>query len=112
MITNYFIQIHIPRTGGQMIRGLIYGKNKSIKIYDKSSHLSLDKSIEIYKKLSGSTIIPPSFTFVRNPWDWYVSRFFFRYEEVEKNDSIPNVLTESISKDKNGFKKHMKILNI
>jgi hypothetical protein len=78
MITDKFIHIHIPRTGGTSLRVFLSQDLKNnIHVIDRQFHLSLDKSTEVFERKTNSSIVPDSFAFVRNPWDWYVSAYHF-----------------------------------
>jgi len=72
VITYDFIHIHVPRTGGSLVRSLVQellidtGKTDVI---DTDAHRTLRES----RKMAGPDV--PSFAFVRNPFDWYVSRY-------------------------------------
>lgn len=67
MISSEFIHIGIGSTGGGIVRGLFspghFGGR--IKWIDDSAHRTLRYS----RERSGA----PSFTFIRNPFDWYIS---------------------------------------
>ncbi len=109
MINNKFIQIHIPRTGGQQIRGIIYEKQGSFDLLVKGSHMTLEESLkELSKRRPG--LVVPSFCFIRNPWDWYVSRYFFRRKEAAGKLG-PHTKVETLSNDKKGFQEHLRILD-
>ena len=74
-IIKKFIFVDIPKTGGSSI-------NKVLHKY--ASDLSIHIPISNYGN------IPPNyftFTFVRNPWDWIVSWYFYRKKEY--NDETP-----------------------
>ncbi len=84
MITNRFIHIHVPRTGGSLTRRVINDlmiTKKLVTVVDETAHLTLVRSMERYytksAPLLGTNSTPPprSFAFVRNPFDWYVSQY-------------------------------------
>ena len=103
MITDKFIFIHIPKTGGTFIRNLI--KNGNFNIISDEIHLTLNQS-QIYIK------DVPSFCFIRNPWDFYVSRFFYRQKVLSRNNGIDGFIPlELTGNNKEGFKKHMVFLD-
>lgn len=64
MISYNFIHIHMPRTGGSLVRSLIHellivpGK---IEMIETDAHMTLMQS----RKIAGPDV--PSFAFVRNP---------------------------------------------
>lgn len=70
MICPQFIHVNMGSSGGGTIRGLFSPDHFAdrIKWIDTSPHKTLKLSIEA----AGNRPIP-SFTFVRNPWDWYIS---------------------------------------
>ena len=63
-----FIFIHIPRTGGTSIGQLLGNKNRSRK---HESLFSLKKKVDISSFFK--------FSFVRNPWDITISKYFAPY---------------------------------
>ena len=73
MITDKFIHVHIPRTGGRSISEVL-SKNGNFIVYNKVPFLTLDRSLVALEK-SNPGLSVPSFCIVRNPWDWYVSAF-------------------------------------
>ena len=111
MITNKFIHVHIPRTAGQFIRARIKERQPLWKFLINFSHLTLkesnEKLAEVDKELVNKV---PSFCVVRNPWDWYVSRFFFRQKEWRREEQAPFTDIENFSNDKKGFQEHMRML--
>lgn len=71
MICDRFIHIHIPRTGGTLIRGVAdqcVFDAKILKPIETKAHMHLLES----KQLAPTA---PTFAFVRNPFDWYVSMY-------------------------------------
>jgi hypothetical protein len=108
MFSNRLIHIHIPRTGGQKIRSIIFEKRKSFDFLYRDSHKSLQECLEILKQKHPGVAIPLSFCTVRNPWSWYVSRYFFR--KMEKNKPEKPIYIESFENNKEGFQKHMYVL--
>lgn len=103
MITNQFIFIHIPKTGGTFIRNFI--KNKNFNIINNEIHLTIKQSENYISNV-------PSFCFVRNPWDFYVSRFFYRQKILTKNNGINGFIPlELTGGNKQGFKKHIIMLD-
>lgn len=108
MINNKFIHIHIPRTGGQRVRGLINERRKQFNFLIRNSHMTLEESLAELKKNKPGLVVP-SFAFIRNPWDWYVSRYFFRIKEAGKMG--PHTHIETLGNNKEGFQEHLRILN-
>lgn len=92
-MTSLFV--HIPRTGGTFLREyfrMVYGKN-----IIQFGHTRLAEGIQFLRQLFIYFERPLveldnyfKFTFIRNPWDWYVSRYFYfrRSPVVEKHVSI------------------------
>jgi hypothetical protein len=107
MINNKFIHIHLPRHAGQHIRGLIHEKKACYDFLVEKSHLTLKESLKELSKHQSGTV--PSFCFIRNPWDWYVSRYFFRKKETISTGPATDV--EKFSNDIEGFRKHLYILD-
>lgn len=73
MITNRLLHAHVFRTGGYLFRGVL-SKIPNLRVLDEYAHRSVDEMRGI-----GSTFkLPenlPIVTFVRNPWEWYVSQW-------------------------------------
>lgn len=106
MITDKFIHIHIPRTAGQFVRGKIKSRQKYWSFMIPDSHLTLQESKERLVKQNPNLEVP-SFCVVRNPWDWYVSRYFFRQAEWRVNNKVSFSDIENFENNKEGFQKHM-----
>ena len=72
MITNYFSHIGIGDTGEGVIRDLIVSKfiNKSLPGFKKISDTAHAKILTAELEGGGQP-----FTFVRNPYNWYISRW-------------------------------------
>lgn len=109
MITNKFIHIHIPRTAGQFVRGIFRRKASNWAFLVKDSHLTLSDSRAILRsknpRIADSV---PSFCVVRNPWDWYVSRYFFRQTEWRRqNKTVSFSDIENFENSKKGFQEHL-----
>jgi len=82
-----FIFIHIPKTGGTSIKKCLlpfYNRKKELEKIPKGLH----KPGAIGRKHSSATVLRKSldgkiwgsyfkFAFVRNPWDWVVSIYYF-----------------------------------
>ena len=115
MINDKFIFIHIPKTGGQFIRGFLFEKKNNWKFLLEPTHISLKES---KKKLQNHLecnsddirLKVPSFAFVRNPWDYYVSRYFFRQKILKNNAEKQNIVIERLENNKKGFMDHMYML--
>jgi hypothetical protein len=108
MITDKFIHIHVPKTGGQFVRGLINEKSSHWKLYIEHSHLTLEESAQMLKNNGYGRV--PSFTFVRNPWEWYVSRFFFRQKMIESGAEKQYIVLERTGNSIDGFRKYMDMI--
>jgi hypothetical protein len=80
LITKHFLFLHVPRTGGQFIRGLC------------AQHLPREWVIRNslgphtpYREIAADFADLPMLCFVRNPWDWYVSWYhYLTQDEPEK----------------------------
>jgi len=74
MITNKFIHVHVPRTGGSLARHVIQRlvwACESLVMLDGRAHQPYVSMQERCQILELSP--PPAFVFIRNPWSWYVS---------------------------------------
>lgn len=111
MITDKFIHIHIPKTAGQFVRGLIHQKRSHWKIFIEDSHISLGLAHEKLKKSGYSLDGIKSFAFTRNPWDYYVSRYFHRREMIKNGHVKENIPLEQIGDSVEDFHEHMRQLN-
>jgi len=60
------LYIHIPRTGGTFLREYFRKCCPGIQIHEHNRVRDLTNPDQYWK-----------FAFVRNPWDWYVSRYFY-----------------------------------
>jgi len=109
MITDQFIHIHIPRTGGQLVRGICRQQKNKFKFFINNSHMTMTESLEELTK-HGKNLKVPAFCVVRNPWDWYVSRYFFRQKEITRNKIGPQAKLEECGNSVAGFQKHMEML--
>jgi hypothetical protein len=67
LVTNSFVFLHIPRTGGTFIEKVVpkHLRVVDIKIGKHAPHSSLPAR---WREV-------PAFCVIRNPWDWYVSWF-------------------------------------
>lgn len=72
-----FVFVHIPRTGGTWVRELIRQhapKQWRAEISLNPEHVGV-REIELRGRFA--------FAFIRNPWDWHVSRLFFWRQNLE-----------------------------
>jgi hypothetical protein len=109
MITSEFIHIHIPRTGGQQVRSLV--DHSPVPVLDRSTHISLAEARSKLRRLmpDADPESVPAFCFVRNPWDWYVSRYFFRLQR-DRTPGEEVVPADFCGGGVEGFRKHMRLL--
>ena len=109
MITKNFIHIHIPKTGGQQIRLLI--SHSGMPILDQATNRNIKECYEIMSRLAPDMdpASMPIFCFVRNPWDWYVSRYFFRNQRDRSQDAVA-IPADTCGEGVEGFQKHMRLL--
>jgi len=108
MITNKFIHIHIPRTAGQFLRSIFRRNRSSWEFLVEDSHQTLSDSRSILKSKNSKIDMVPSFCVIRNPWDWYVSRYFFRqaaWRHENKKVSFSDI--ENFENNKRGFQEHL-----
>jgi hypothetical protein len=66
------MHIHVPRTGGGTFRALV-DKISGIRYIDADAHLPYSHMVVQCGKAGRP--LPPAIGFIRNPWDWYVSRW-------------------------------------
>lgn len=108
MITDKFIHIHVPKTAGQLIRVLIAYRKTEWKFLIEDSHIKLS---EARKKLLDKNIDPntvPSFVFTRNPWEYFVSRYFQRQRDLKNEKQY--IIIERMGNNIEGFQRHMHLL--
>ena len=109
MISRILLHVHIPRTAGQKFRAFM---NSRVGVLEwKQTHKSLSELRELARKHwpdMADTI--PSFCVTRNPWDWYVSRYFHIQRDIQAGLRKNNVLLEHAGNDVEGFQKHLKLL--
>lgn len=75
MICKDFIHIGLGDTGEGIVRYALHSrltKKSKVKMIDDRAHLSLQVSHDILRG-AGIESFPPSFTMVRNPFDWRIS---------------------------------------
>jgi hypothetical protein len=106
MLSNKFIHVHVPKTAGQKIRLVLRRNRERFDFLNEESHLSLQEAKTKLEKDYGITDDVFSFTFIRNPWDFYVSRFFYRKGLEEKEDIVLEQFDASVE----GFQQHMYML--
>ena len=96
-LKNNIIFVHVPKTGGRFIRkslrqlDLIDGKYAGL-------HSGLDELNPVhndYRKVAG----------VRNPWDWYVSLYFF-----QKNLMCQKTFSKNKIIDTSSFPDYMRLM--
>lgn len=88
MVTNCFTQINIGDTGGGVIRSLIHSKlilTGRVKCLGDGAHETLRQAREI--------ACTPSFAFIRNPWDWYISRWIHELKTRRWRGSFHSFMT-------------------
>lgn len=79
MITDRFVQICPSRTGSSSIKILLYelAEVGKVTMIDRVPHTSYYTNVQRYRKAGYEGRIPPTVVSVRNPWDWYVSRWWY-----------------------------------
>lgn len=65
LVTRDFVLIHVPKTGGTFLNGLI---KEHCEVLHEDMHGPYSRLPAEYSDL-------PAIGFVRNPWEWYVSWF-------------------------------------
>ena len=76
LITPDFVFVHVPKTGGTWVRGMIPAE---WRIAELETHREHDRVPPEYTDL-------PVLAFVRNPWDWYVSFWDDRVRGLTTDD--------------------------
>ncbi len=66
IVTDYFVYIHMSRTGGTFLNKLIMNQVPGARMLQYHGHLS---------DLPAAYAHLPVIGFVRNPWDWYISMY-------------------------------------
>ena len=81
LITKHFVFIHFPKTGGVFFRRLCHDHLPSDWIVRdlERTHAGYDLIPEEYAHL-------PAITFIRNPWDWYVSWYHWETQYLGSPD--------------------------
>lgn len=93
MICTRFIHIHIPRTGGSFFRSVVNEciiKPGIIKMIDGRAHMHFDES----KALAPNAKVV---TIVRNPFDWYVSRYHRAIDTGTFSGSFNSYLSDKMA---------------
>ena len=66
IVTDYFVYIHVSRTGGTFLNWLILDQVPGARMLQHHEHLA---------DLPSAYVRLPVIGFARNPWDWYVSMY-------------------------------------
>lgn len=75
IINGHFIFIHVPKTGGHWIRQVLHFAHPLRPQVERDLHTPLNQVPVKYHKR-------PALAFVRNPWDWYVSRWHYEKKAI------------------------------
>jgi hypothetical protein len=78
LLANDFVWMHIPKTGGTWLREVLRAhapKAWGLQVIYPGHHTGQDLSSTFPQYASKRR-----FAFVRNPWDWHVSRIFFWHQ--------------------------------
>jgi len=72
MVTKAIMLIHVFRTGGYMVQGVLRKVPGLVMVSDRpTEHLTYDQmAVVCARERMGN---PPAMVFIRNPFDWYVS---------------------------------------
>jgi len=113
MLSSRLIHIHVPKTAGQTIR-LCFSKIRGLPMTEwMKTHETLSSLRGMIPK-HWPNIDPekvPAFVVVRNPWDWYVSRYFHVQRMIhEEGGRKNNVPLEHAGNSPEGFREHMRLL--
>ena len=81
LVTEQFVFVHVPKTGGSFVRTLIRTHMRVVAEY--TDHASYDKLPPEFADL-------PVLRVVRNPWDWYVSHY--HYAQVQGKPGLAGEL--------------------
>lgn len=110
MLTKEFIHVHIPRTGGQQTRLIVSHAGPPVHHW-MLTHLTVRDARTKLEESFGKSVAEnaKAFCFVRNPFDWYVSRFFFRAQRDhwENEEVVP---ADFWKNGEGNFRKHMEML--
>lgn len=91
LVTKFCVFIHIPKTAGHFCKDIIERYTGPVQ-YMGEWHGPLSRLPEEFAHL-------PVVSFVRNPWDWYVSWY---YHMIDKGHANP-VIASAIKQGKVGF---------
>jgi hypothetical protein len=90
ILLNGCLFIHIPKTGGTSIRTAMASDKSAVMLTRIEDYLNDDVRVNLYNPHALPAEIKPAlgglyerlwkFTFVRNPWNRYVSCYFYRQE--------------------------------
>jgi hypothetical protein len=69
LVTNDFVFVHIPKTGGTFI-DVVLRNHLAVADYQAERHAPHSSLPAKWRHL-------PSFCVIRNPWDWYVSWYHY-----------------------------------
>jgi hypothetical protein len=90
-LAKQFIFVHIPKTGGTSIE-LMFDLRDPGKFYGVSSEIWPNRSLQHLRWLELKACLPETFveaaytfSFVRNPWDRFVSEYFWRKRWFERD---------------------------
>jgi hypothetical protein len=72
LVTEQFVFVHVPKTGGSFVRTLIHTHMQVVAEYP--GHASYDRLPPEFANL-------PALRIVRNPWDWYVSHYHYAHAQ-------------------------------
>ena len=87
MITKHLIYIHVFRTGGFMVQGVLRKVPGLVMVSDRpTEHLTYNQMTKVCIQQRMKN--PPAMVFVRNPFDWYVSMWCW-VNMAENMTSIP-----------------------
>lgn len=89
------IFIHVPKTGGTSVERLFVKHETDIMLSGvnvQHKHTTASQMRELYPKEWEQYF---TFTIVRNPWDWLVSRFFWSH--LNESKTIPTSFNQFIN---------------
>lgn len=111
MLSNKLIHVHVPKTAGQTTRAIL-GVTLPTQAWTKT-HETLESLRGMIKEYWPNTDpnSVPSFVVVRNPWEWYMSRYFHVQRMIHQEGGRKNnVPLEHAGNSPEGFRKHMALL--
>jgi hypothetical protein len=83
LVTGQLVFVHIPRTAGSFIKGVVGGE---LGVDAGAPRLATHAS---YDELPPAFRDRPAFAIVRNPWDWYVSWYHHSLAQGPKHARLP-----------------------